>query len=419
MTEELEQENETNASDAAGTSNAAEEELHELSLPAVIDIEALLHPISGDQPSGEYMRYSGIYDEISEARRQDDDLGAEDWDVNLKTADYRKVIELAEATLQTETKDLQIAAWFAEALVMEHGFAGLRDSLKFIAGMEDKFWETLHPEIDEGDEEGRANALAWMDRETAFAIRKAAITEGAGFGLIGFEDSQRFDIPESLEGFDSDERKKYADMQAQVEKENRTTKADWDKAVAASNRAFYEELDVAIGECLAAYEKLISVTDEKFDPNQVPNLNAVRKSLDEIKSQTDKLLEQKRIEEPDPEKDFEDEAAAGAGSGENSGAAEGGAGGAANGYSVKGAISSRREALKRLSEIARFFSQTEPHSPVSHLVNRAVKWGEMPLDGWLQEVVKDQSVLEQIRETLGLNAAAEDSEASESSDDGW
>ena len=38
----------------------------------VINLETLLAPISEENPSGEYMRYSGIYDEISEARRSDD-----------------------------------------------------------------------------------------------------------------------------------------------------------------------------------------------------------------------------------------------------------------------------------------------------------------------------------------------------------
>jgi hypothetical protein len=39
--------------------------------PSVINLDALLAPISEEKPSGEYMRYSGIYDEISEARRSD------------------------------------------------------------------------------------------------------------------------------------------------------------------------------------------------------------------------------------------------------------------------------------------------------------------------------------------------------------
>jgi type VI secretion system protein ImpA len=56
-----------------------------------------------------------------------------------------------------------------------------------------------------------------------------------------------------------------------------------------------------------------------------------------------------------------------------------------------------------LGDIADFFQKTEPHSPVSYLVQRAVKWGNMPLENWLQDVIKDESILAQLRQTLGFN----------------
>ena len=130
-----------------------------LQKPPVVDLDVLLQPISDDNPSGESLRYSGIYDEISEARRADDNLNQGAWQSELKVADYRRVIDLAVPALSSQSKDLQIAAWLSEALVKQHGFAGLRDSLKLMAGFQENFWETLHPEVDEGDQEGRANAV--------------------------------------------------------------------------------------------------------------------------------------------------------------------------------------------------------------------------------------------------------------------
>lgn len=67
-----------------------------------------------------------------------------------------------------------------------------------------------------------------------------------------------------------------------------------------------------------------------------------------------------------------------------------------------GAIQSRQDALKRLSDVADYFKKAEPHSPVAYLVQRAVKWGNMPLEAWLQEVIKDSSTIENLRETLGI-----------------
>ena len=103
-----------------------------LSKPPVINIDALLEPIPGDNPAGQYLRYSGIYDEIAEARRADDALNRGEWQTELKLADFRKVISLGVPALEKESKDLQIASWVSEALVKEHGFVGLRDSLKMM-----------------------------------------------------------------------------------------------------------------------------------------------------------------------------------------------------------------------------------------------------------------------------------------------
>jgi type VI secretion system protein VasJ len=67
-----------------------------------------------------------------------------------------------------------------------------------------------------------------------------------------------------------------------------------------------------------------------------------------------------------------------------------------------GPITNRKVAFERLREVADFLRRTEPHSPVSYLVSRAVKWGEMPLEEVLSELVKNKDVRLQILETLGV-----------------
>ncbi len=375
-----------------------EEERHELSRPQVIDLKALLHPISGEKPSGESVRYTGIYDEIKEARRRDLDLAQGEWQTDLKTADYHKVIEIAVPVLEKETKDIQIAAWLSESLVREYGFAGLRDSLKLATGLQNKFWETLYPEIDEGDMEGRANAMAWMDEEAGLSIRRAPITSPGGYSLLEYDESKKFVVPADYESMVAEERDKYAEIQSQIDGGNVVTQDKWENDAAGSKRAFYEELNVAIEECLDEYKKLNLVIEEKYDRNQAPALPAIRKALEGIKLQTDKLLEQKREEEPD---ELDEETVVN----------EDGTVTTTSGVgAATGAINNRNDALKRLGDVADFFRKTEPHSPVSYLVNRAVKWGKMPLDGWLQDVIKDENVLYQLREVLGFNTGNEDGE---------
>ena len=138
------------------------------STPPVVDVEALLAPIPGDNPAGESLAYSGLYDEIREARRADDTLEQGEWVRDTKSADWVRAATLATDALKSQTKDLQICAWMAEALTKLYGFAGLRDALRS-PRLHVGFWDTLYPEEDDGDLEGRANAISWMEREAAVA----------------------------------------------------------------------------------------------------------------------------------------------------------------------------------------------------------------------------------------------------------
>ena len=80
-----------------------------------LDLEALLTPISADKPAGESLRYSGVYEAVEEARREDDpSLPQGVWKTELKRADWREAARLCLDALETRAKDLQLAAWLLE-----------------------------------------------------------------------------------------------------------------------------------------------------------------------------------------------------------------------------------------------------------------------------------------------------------------
>lgn len=390
------------------------EENEELKFPPVIDLEAIMQPISEENPAGESMRYSGLYDEITEARRADMDVAQGEWQTDLKIADFRKVIQLAVPALTSQTKDLQIAAYLTEALVNQHQFAGLRDSLKLMSGLQENFWETMFPEVDEGDMEARANAISFMDTQTSFAIKEAKITQGDGYDFLDWEDSKKFVFPDNIDVLDTVDQQRYQALRAQAEKEKRVTDELWKKAISLSRRAFYEDLILIIAECWTEYKEINRIIEERFDVRQMPGLSNLKKALEEVQTQVNILLTLKREEEPDEadEADSEEEQIV-----SEDGTIIAGTSGIAG---SSGAIQGRADALKRLTQLADFFRKTEPHSPISYLVGRAVKWGNMPLETWLQDVIKDDVVLSQIRQTLGFNTGlSEASETDASSQENW
>jgi type VI secretion system protein ImpA len=370
----------------------------------VIDVEALLVPISEDNAAGENLQYSGLHDEIREARRADENLEQGDWKRDLKTADWNSVFTLSIEALTDKTKDLQIAAWLSEALVKLHGLAGLRDSLKLMRGLHEQFWESIYPEIDEEDLDARANALAWMDKQVATAIKGVQITNsptGTNFSFIQYEEAKQFDIPEDLSTLETEQLDRIEALKAQVTEEGKLTTEDWAKARRATRRAFFEETYALLNECWDEYQFLDGVMDEKFG-RQTPGLGDIKKTLDVVRTLIENIVKEKRLSEPY------------AGEGEDAtatdGEAQGDAGEAGQGFATSGgSIRARQDAFRRLTEVADYFRVHEPHNPVSYLVQRAIKWGQMPLESWLEDVIKDGGVLGNLRETLGLKSAFSES----------
>ena len=368
------------------------------STPTVIDVEAMLAPISDDNPSGESLQYSGVYDEIREARRAEEALEQGEWKRDTKVADWIKVASLATDAL-TQTKDLQIGAWLTEALIKLYGFTGLRDGLAVMRGMHELFWDTLYPENDEGDLEARANSLSFMDRQAALAIKEVALTKTSGglnYSYTNWEESNQFKVGPEVDSETA------SAIRERAAAENKITSEDWLKAKQATPRSFYETIYAVLNESWETFLALDRVMDEKFG-RQTPGLGALKKSLDEVRSLVERLVKEKLALEPDP---ISDAAGAATVDTTQSGADGDGFALAAGGVGVAGAagpLRTRQEALNRLAEVAAYFRRTEPHNPVSYLVERAIKWSQMPLEAWLASVIKDGVVLDNLRETLGVD----------------
>jgi type VI secretion system protein ImpA len=262
---------------------------------------ALLAPLAGEKPTGENLQYSGIYDEIREARRADDTLAKGDWEHEPKAAEWPKVVELATTALATQTKDLQIGGWLVEAIVYQHGFVGLRDGLKLMSGLCAQFWDQLYPEVDEGDLEARANAISALDSRLALPLKSVRLTNsgsGIDYSFIQWEDSVKFDFPENLENLDTEAYNRFAALKAEAEAGNKTTADAFRKAKDASRRAFYEDLFSLLNECWVEFNILDKVMDEKFG-RQTPGLGTLKKTLEAIQTLVERVVKEKRILEPD------------------------------------------------------------------------------------------------------------------------
>jgi type VI secretion system protein ImpA len=69
---------------------------------------------------------------------------------------------------------------------------------------------------------------------------------------------------------------------------------------------------------------------------------------------------------------------------------------------IKNPITTRPQALAQLRAVALYFKEKEPYNPAAYAVEKAARWGEMPLHEWLREVVKEPDMRDNFEEILGF-----------------
>jgi type VI secretion system protein ImpA len=323
-------------------------------------VEQLLNPVTADAPCGDDLAFSPELDAIAQARKADDpsiEQGA--WVTTLKEADWKFVTKRCALLIETRSKDLQLAVWLAEASAKTGGLRALGDALLVIAALCERYWDGLYPQPDEDGFERRIGNLCWIAARVPQLVTECPVTEGAAVSMRDIEAA----------------RAHGAEAIAQVE-----------AARSRTSKAYQEALLADCNHCLTGLGALEKAVDARLEADG-PGFSAARTALQNLAH-------------------FVTPAASGAAAVPAAAAPHApGAGAvlqAAAPPVFAGAIASRAQALHQLRVVAEFFRQTEPHSPVGYLADKAASWGEQPLHLWLKTVVKDAAALAHVEELLGI-----------------
>ena len=334
-----------------------------------------------------------MFDQVKEARRADPDyLTQGDWQTDLKSSDWDLTLTLAAQGLARQSKDLMLVAWLSEALAHKYHFTGITFGLTLAERILDNFWAGLFPSLEDGVDE-RAARLAWMKTTLAEVVGGLPITQGQQYGLLRYDESRHVENlalqnPQAMRAA-LDEGKINAEV--------------FQRSVVLTDSDHLRLKAGEIAASLNACQQLQNTADRLFGPD-APSFAGLNDMLSRAGQLAEKLLKDRGIElHPAP-------AAASLDEPESAGAQPTGA--AMNqipqdlsAAPLRTTPQSRDEAFTLLAGIAQFFKQTEPQSPVPYLIERAIKWGNMPLEGWLNDVIKDSNVVDNIRDVLGTRDA--------------
>lgn len=329
-----------------------------------ITIDQLLKPISQELSTGSDLRedlsVSSIYFQIKDARTQARNLERkiQQGEENLDPMScWKKVNELALKILLDESKDLEVVAWFIEAEVRMKGVDGLLFGFQLMFKLIENCWESLFPREDDSEIDSRLAAFAGLngidvDGTLIQPILSISITRAPAIPM--WEYIAKSTPPEKI-----------------------------NQAVLDSGSDFYQNLIEKTEQAIKSYSGLVRMIDEKCQ-DRAPPTSQILNTLNKFKEQLhflindspfnltpEKVIEISKDAEPSHSKQTQ-------------------------------ILLSRQEALNTLMQIAEFFKQNEPHSPIPYLLDRAVRWGALSFPELLEEMVVDQAARKAVGDLSGI-----------------
>lgn len=358
-------------------------------------LESLLEAIPGDDATGPNLReeasgsstYHTLRDIRTHARNKERAARANGDSDYIDSNDWMPIIETAPKILQEQSKDIEIAAWLIEALTRTQGFHGFSVGFQFARLMIEKFGEKLHPRP---DEDGKATQLAALIGLNGYGSEGALVsplkfiplTEGAAPAPFStWQCEQAFELERISDPAKRDARSKRGFI----------TRAEVDRAVTETSQDFLIQTHHALLEARAQYDRYQDVLDSYCEDQPQPTgrikdtLDACLQALTYIASdrittdnptpsasdsdatQTDELADAE-VTVPDPAQPNLD----------------------------------RSRALAQLIEIADFFRRSEPHSPISYAIEKAVYWSRLSLPELLDELITDDNARQTYQTLTGI-----------------
>lgn len=358
----------------------------------IIDIELLLAPIPGDAPVGVDLRedtaagaaYTRLRDARAEARTAE--RAQENEEDNFAVpAEWRTIRDLAYEALTEKSKDLEIAAWFTEALLRSDGLQGLGAGLRLMNGLVEQYWDDLFPLA---DEDGMATRVAPVtglnglsgDGTLIQPLRRIPLfTRPDGSPLQFWQYEQSL----GLAGIVDETRRQQRIAAGAIP--FATLEAEAGVSGGATLAALRRDASGAI----EAWGSLTAALDARAGADAPPTTR-VRDLLEQIRGAAEKFGTPGAEEAAPPPPEAPTEAAPTE------------AGAAAVSTAVVSAIASRADALRALTTIAAYFRRTEPLSPLAYTLEEVVRRAGMTWPQLLEEIIPDPSARALVLNTLGI-----------------
>ena len=368
-----------------------------------LELEGLLKVISDEAPCGIDCSFSNEFYAIKKARIQDDPLLEQgDWVAEPKQADWAFVSSQSIELLTEKTKDIRLYGWLLEAWSNLYGFEGIAEGLELTQQSLTEFWMLLHPEIAEDDLDQRLGLLQGLINQLPVLIKKTAITNTAiSYSLMDYEALLH---QQNL-------RRKHTEDYDDVP--TNTSLEQFEQELFNTSKSFQYKNYQAFLEILKQWNILREVLDGLMGVD-APSFAAIESQLESLHSNLKKIYKTEAfgLQPAMATADSVDEKSAA--DQQTSTQLTEHIAVAASAINqpfqphIQSHVANREQAMQVLQEISDYFQLNEPHSPVSYMLQKTIKWSQMPLHEWLAQVIKHEDPLEAVHEILGVQRNTND-----------
>ncbi|MEJ5132170.1 type VI secretion system protein TssA [Acinetobacter sp. MYb177] len=373
-----------------------------------LEIEPLLSPISSDQLCGQDLSFSNEFHAIKIAKTQDDPLLDQgDWVAEPKQADWHFVEQKSIELLTGKSKDLRLLGWLLEAWSNLYGFEGTAKALELMHRTLNEYWTQLHPEIEDEDLDQRLGLLQGSINHLIPLIKQVAIVNVPAFSLSDYEAllRQKNHLLKQVESYTDD-----ANSSQILEQ--------FEQSLFNTSKSFQYQNYQHFSAILAEWSILKSVLDTLMGLD-APSFASIDTQLENIHTSLKKLYKTDVFTQPVMATQTSESSAAATITTQalsftqhKEQEIDMNTVHPSKGFQVQpqNHLANREQAMRVLQEISDYFQANEPHSPVSYMLQKTIKWSQMPLHEWLNQVIKNENPLHNVQELLGVQQANESSD---------
>jgi len=349
--------------------------------------EEYISPITESQFAGTDPRadvsptstYYSLKDLRNQLRAAERNALVDEEGISSLARDWLPLLEQCSTAIKTESKDIEYLAWLIEALCRIYGFKGLAFGFNVARYLIENHFDSLYPSLDDDDEiSDKVSAIVGLNGAAGegtliIPIKSIYLTDSVSLDSFSFwEYQQGYDISRLSEDKRS---KKIAQGAVDYEKV--------EQSAAETSIEFFINLKNDIEETIEQFSLLSAVLDEVTGlPQPTSNIKQALESglaaINHVAADKFKVAEKAaekaalKLKNSAIVETIDEEAS------ENNPA-----------VINNDEINSRDGAIDKLKEIALFFRETEPHSPMSYTIEQVIRWSELSLPELLNELITD------------------------------